>query len=409
MKNPMRLAIGALFLASAATGASAFEDGKLTVWINSDKGYNGLQKLGDKFAEELGVKVVVEHPEAVTDKFQQAAATGQGPDIFIWAHDRFGEWAAGGLIVPVEPSQAVKDNIFPFAWDAVTFDGKTWGYPIAVEAVGLIYNKALVPTPPETMEEIAGMKIEGVSSPIMWDYNNTYFSFPLLMAGGGFAFEKKEGSYDPTTTGVANAGSIAGASIIKDLIDKGAMPKGVDYGVMDAAMNKGDTAMVINGPWAWSNLKTSGIDFAVAPIPSVAGQPSKSFVGVLAATINAASPNQDIAREFIENYLLSDEGLKMINDDVPLGAVASVSFSKQVEGDPEHRRDAGQRAERRADAVDPGDGQVLGGDGPGADLDHQRPVVGRGRVEGRRSPHPRQVTGWTRSPAHGRARVGRWR
>lgn len=334
MKNPMRLAIGALFLASAATGADAFEDGKLTVWINSDKGYNGLQKLGDKFAEELGVEVVVEHPEAVTDKFQQAAATGQGPDIFIWAHDRFGEWAAGGLIVPVEPSQAVKDNIFPFAWDAVTFDGKTWGYPIAVEAVALIYNKALVPTPPATMEEIVDMKIEGVSSPIMWDYNNTYFSFPLLMAGGGFAFEKKEGSYDPTTTGVANAGAIAGASIIKELIDKGAMPKGVDYGVMDAAMNKGDTAMVINGPWAWSNLKTSGIDFAVAPIPSVGGNPSKSFVGVLAATINAASPNQDIAREFIENYLLADDGLKMINDDVPLGAVASVSFSKQVEGDP---------------------------------------------------------------------------
>ena len=333
MKYPVRLTIGALFLASA-TGASAFEDGKLTVWINSDKGYNGLQKLGDKFAEELGVEVTVEHPEAVTDKFQQAAATGQGPDIFIWAHDRFGEWAAGGLIVPVEPSQAVKDNIFPFAWDAVTLDRKTWGYPIAVEAVGLIYNKALVPTPPKTMEEIVDMKIEGVASPIMWDYNNTYFSFPLLMAGGGFAFEKKEGSYDPTTTGVANAGAIAGASIIKDLIDKGAMPKGVDYGVMDAAMNKGDTAMVINGPWAWSNLKTSGIDFAVAPIPSVAGQPSKSFVGVLAATINAASPNQDIAREFIENYLLSDEGLKMINDDVPLGAVASISFSKQVEGDP---------------------------------------------------------------------------
>jgi maltose/maltodextrin transport system substrate-binding protein len=184
------------------------------------------------------------------------------------------------------------------------------------------------------MEEIADMEIDGVASPIMWDYNNTYFSFPLLMAGGGFAFEKKAGSYDPTVTGVANSGAIAGASMIKSLIDAGVMPKGVDYGVMDAAINKGETAMVINGPWAWSNLKTSGIDFGVAPIPSVGGQPSKSFVGVLAATINAASPNKDIAREFIENYLLSDEGLKMINDDVALGAVASVSFSKQVEGDP---------------------------------------------------------------------------
>ncbi len=328
------LAAGVLFAVSAASSASAFEDGKLTVWINSDKGYNGLQAVGDKFAKELGVDVVVEHPESVTDKFQQAAATGQGPDIFIWAHDRFGEWAAGGLIVPVEPSQAVKDNTFPFAWDAVTFGGKVWGYPIAVEAVGLIYNKDLVPTPPASFEDIDKMKIDGVKSPIMWDYNNTYFSFPLFMAGGGYAFQKKGGSYDPTDTGVANAGSMAGASMIKSLIDDGVMPKGVDYGVMDAAINKADTAMVLNGPWAWSNLKQSGINFGVAPVPSVGGNPSKSFVGVLAATVNAASPNKDIAKEFIENYLLTDDGLKTVNDDVPLGAVASISFSKQVEGDP---------------------------------------------------------------------------
>ena len=290
-----------------------------------------LLKLAKKFEEELGVEVVVEHPESVTDKFQQAAANGQGPDIFIWAHDRFGEWAAGGLITPVDPSAEVKANTFDFAWDAVTSDGKIWGYPVAVEAVGLIYNKDLVPNPPATFEEIADLKIDGIEHPIMWDYNNTYFSMPLLMAGGGYAFEKKDGAYDPADTGVANAGSIAGASMIKSLIDNGVMPKGVDYGVMDAAINKGETAMVINGPWAWSNLETSGINFGVAPIPSVDGKPSKAFVGVLAATVNAASPNKDIAKEFIESYMLTDEGLKMVNDDVALGAVTSKSFAKQVE------------------------------------------------------------------------------
>ncbi len=327
------LATTALAL-TLASPALAFEDGKLVVWINGDKGYDGLQAVGGRFAEELGVKVVVEHPENVPDKFQQAAASGQGPDILIWAHDRFGEWAAGGLISPVEPGVAVRENTFDFTWDAVTFDGKTWGYPMAVEAVGLIYNKDLVPTPPATIEEIAGMQIDGVTAPIMWDYNNTYFSFPLLMAGGGYAFEKIDGAYDPTRTGVANDGAIAGAAAIKDLIDADVMPAGVDYGVMDAAMNKGETAMVINGPWAWSNLKQSGINFGVAPIPSVAGQPSKSFVGVLAATINTASPNKDIAVEFIENYMLTDEGLQTVNDDVPLGAVASVSFSEKVGSDP---------------------------------------------------------------------------
>lgn len=328
-------ALGVAALLASTSLAGAFEEGKLLIWINGDKGYDGLQAIGDKFAAELGVEVVVEHPEAVTDKFQQSAATGDGPDIFIWAHDRFGEWAAAGLISPVEPSQEVRDGIFDFAWDAVTFDGKVWGYPVAVEAIGLIYNKALVPTPPADFAEIGGLALPDGVKPIMWDYNNTYFTFPMLMADGGYAFKKDDatGSYDPKDTGVNNAGAKAGAGVLNSMIVDGTMPKGVDYGVMDAAINKGEVAMVINGPWAWANLKTSGIDFGVAPIPAVNGKPSPSFVGVLAANINAASPNKDLAVEFIENYLLPDEGLKTINDNVPLGAVADESFAETLAGD----------------------------------------------------------------------------
>ena len=105
-RQRIRLLTAAAALAFGTIGgALAAEPGKLLVWINGDKGYNGLQKLGDKFAKKTGVQVVVEHPEDVTDKFQQAAATGKGPDILIWAHDRFGEWTAGGLIAAGEPEQ----------------------------------------------------------------------------------------------------------------------------------------------------------------------------------------------------------------------------------------------------------------------------------------------------------------
>jgi maltose/maltodextrin transport system substrate-binding protein len=228
----------------------------------------------------------------------------------------------------------VKDGILDFAWDAVSFDGKIWGYPMAVEAVGLIYNKDLVPTPPANFEDIAALKLPDGVKPILWDYNNTYFTFPLLMANGGYAFQKDaSGSYNAADTGVANDGAKAGAQMLRDMIDNGTMPAGVDYGVMDAAINKGEVAMVLNGPWAWANLKTSGINFGVAPIPGVGGQPSKSFVGVLAATVNAASPNKDLAKEFIENYMLTDEGLKTINDNVPLGAVPDKSVAETLAAD----------------------------------------------------------------------------
>ncbi|NKI92084.1 extracellular solute-binding protein, partial [Rhizobacter sp. SG703] len=94
-----RLAAAAAVLALAGAlplAAQAAEPGKLLVWINGDKGYNGLAKVGEEFTAKTGVQVVVEHPEDAPNKFQQAAAAGKGPDIWIWPHDRIGEWIAGG-------------------------------------------------------------------------------------------------------------------------------------------------------------------------------------------------------------------------------------------------------------------------------------------------------------------------
>ncbi|MGB0733566.1 MAG: maltose/maltodextrin ABC transporter substrate-binding protein MalE [Pontibacterium sp.] len=320
-----------------ATGANiaqaAIEEGKLVIWINGDKGYNGLAEVGKRFTEETGIPVEVAHPDAATDKFQQAAATGNGPDIFIWAHDRIGDWASSGIISPISPSESVKSEIFDFTWDAVQYQGNTWGYPIAVEAVSLIYNKALIAEPVRDFKDMyaldQSLQASGKKA-ILWDYSNTYFSWPLFAANGGYPFKKLEGGYDVTDTGVNNAASIKAANTIKTLIDKGVMPKGADYGVMESSFNKGDVAMMINGPWAWANLEKSGIDFGVAPIPAIDGQVSRPFTGVLAAMFNAASPNKDLSVEFVENYLLKIDGLKTVNDDVPLGAVANKKLMAEL-------------------------------------------------------------------------------
>src|SRR3990167_1650558 len=137
-----------VLLAALATALAlpveAADSPKLLVWINGDKGYNGLQKVGDAFAKESGVTVVVQHPEGATDKFQAAAAAGKGPDIFCWPHDRTGEWARSGLLVPIHPPKRVRDAIDDSAWKAFTYKGKVWGYPLAIEAVGLIVNRDLV-------------------------------------------------------------------------------------------------------------------------------------------------------------------------------------------------------------------------------------------------------------------------
>lgn len=136
------------------------EEGKLVIWINGDKGYNGLAEVGKKFEKDTGIKVTVEHPDKLEEKFPQVAATGDGPDIIFWAHDRFGGYAQSGLLAEITPDKAFQDKLYPFTWDAVRYNGKLIAYPIAVEALSLIYNKDLLPNPPKTWEEIPALDKE---------------------------------------------------------------------------------------------------------------------------------------------------------------------------------------------------------------------------------------------------------
>lgn len=336
MKRLVTTFLGTALLLSSTSLTFALEEGKLLIWVGNFRDDAALQAVVDKFTADLGVEAKVEVVDPIPEKFQQAAATGDGPDILLFAHDRFGDWAAGGLIDPVNPSAAIKDGILATGWDAVSIGGKIWGYPVGVEAISLIYNKALVPTPPATFEEIPNITVpEGVSK-ILWDYNSVYQTMTLMAAGGGYAFKKgADGNYDPKDTGVNNEGSIAGVSFVKKLIDDGVMPTGVDYGVMDGAMQKGQVAMVLNGPWSWGAYKDAGIDIGVAPMPTLNGQPGRPFVGVFAFAINAASPNKDLAVELLENYILEDENLVSWNAATGhLGGLADLSAAEEQKADP---------------------------------------------------------------------------
>ncbi len=160
----------------------------------------------------------------------------------------------------------------------------------------------------------------------MFNLQEPYFTWPLIAADGGYAFKFENGKYDVKDVGVDNAGAKAGLTFLVDLIKNKHMNADTDYSIAEAAFNKGETAMTINGPWAWTNIDKSKINYGVTLLPTFKGKPSKPFVGVLSAGINAASPNKELAKEFLENYLLTDQGLDEVNKDKPLGAVALKSF-----------------------------------------------------------------------------------
>ena len=328
-------AVAGLVMSSAVM--AKMTEGKLVIWINGDKGYNGLAEVGKKFEKETGVSVLVEHPDRLEEKFTQVASTGDGPDIILWAHDRFGGYAQAGLLAELSPSKEFKDKFVDFAWDAENYNGKIIGYPVAIESLSLIYNKDLLPTPPKSWEEIVELdkkfKAEKKNA-IMWNLAEPYFTWPVVASNGGYVFKFADGKYNTNDIGVNNEGSQKGLQFVVDIVKNKVINADMDYAIAEASFNKGETALTINGPWSWGNIEKSKINYGVAVLPTLNGKLSKAFVGVLSAGINSASPNKDLAVEFIENYLLTDDGLEQVNKDKPLGAVALKSYQDKLAKDP---------------------------------------------------------------------------
>jgi maltose/maltodextrin transport system substrate-binding protein len=319
----------------SAVRAFSWTDGELLVWISIDKGWRGLAELGKKFEKDLGIRVQVETPDGLTDKFQSAAQSGKGPDIVIWAHDRLGEWADAGLLKPLEIEDDFKAAFLPMTWDAVTHDKQIWGYPLALEAVSLIYNKKIVTgSPPAQLSEVPAFANELKAKhpnviPIMWDYGSPYFSWPFLASDGGYPFKKVEGGYDVKDAGVNVPGAVKGLQEIVGLLNAGTLPKGSTYSVMEQKMCRGELALMISGPWAWLELRKCGIDFDLAQLPGVGGKPGKPFVGVLSALINRATPNGDLAVQFLGEYVCTADGLRIIDADIAIGVPALKALAEE--------------------------------------------------------------------------------
>jgi maltose/maltodextrin transport system substrate-binding protein len=133
--------------------------------------------------------------------------------------------------------------------------------------------------------------------------------------------------------GVGNRGAVEGLSKIIALIQAGVLPKSVSYSAVEDLMGQGKVAMIVSGPWAWSNLIKNGIDFAVAPIPGVDENVGRPFVGVTVAYLNRSSPNQDLIKEFMERYALTEEGLTAMYHAKPTGIPALSSIYEKLAKD----------------------------------------------------------------------------
>ena len=69
IRSTLAASIVAATFGVSAPAHAEIEEGKLLVWINGDKGYDGLQEVGDWFTKETGIPVEVPHPDTPPTRF----------------------------------------------------------------------------------------------------------------------------------------------------------------------------------------------------------------------------------------------------------------------------------------------------------------------------------------------------
>lgn len=307
----LALSIAAL---GAALPAAASQPGKLLIWADAVR-TPVLKTAADAFTKEYKVPVdIVEVPFGdIRGKLATAGPAGEGPDIIVGPHDWLGELVANGLISPIVLSASEKANFVPVTLEAFTYNGKLYGLPYAMEAIALIYNKKMVPTPPKTFEELIAIakkltdKKKGTYG-FMLPGADAYHSYPIISAYGGYIFgHDANGNFNPKDVGLDSPGAIKGAQLIDRLVKEGVQPKGADYNTMANLFKEGKLGMMITGPWEIGNAKAAKINYGVTKIPTIEGKTPKPFVGVQGFMVSAHSKNSILANEFLKSFMATKE------------------------------------------------------------------------------------------------------
>ena len=308
-------------VAEETTTTEAAPAAELVVWADANRS-PVVEAIAPAFEEATGVSIKVEVQDfgQIKDLATTAAPAGEGPDVFIGAHDWTGELVANGIVEPMDLS-SVESNLDPQAIAAFTVDGTTYGLPVAIETVGLYRNTDLVPDAPATFEEIgeicAGLEaLENcIGVPGGGDGGDAYHNYFWVSAEGGYIFRYDDGvGYDPTDVGLDNDGAIAGVSFLEGLVADGVVGS-VNYDTAKSLFLAGSQPFWVTGPWELGTLNgQTDVNWAASTLPTIAGNNPAPMVGSQGLYLSAFSENKVLAQSFLLEYVATTDVMQAIFD-----------------------------------------------------------------------------------------------
>ncbi|MFC6977912.1 extracellular solute-binding protein [Microbulbifer taiwanensis] len=127
----------------------------------------------------------------------RGTAAGQGPDLFIFAHDRIGGWAsAGHSIAPIDEfaDSEVLQRFPEKLLGAMRYRGHLYGLPFNFKSTALIYNRALIAQPPVGSDEMIALARAHTDRKrgrfgLAYSYTEPFFHGALMNAFGPGPFD----------------------------------------------------------------------------------------------------------------------------------------------------------------------------------------------------------------------------
>ena len=294
---------------SASAGASS-SVGSLTVWAD-DTRYSQIQELAKDFtaATKVDVQVVQKSETNMDQEFISQVPTGNGPDVIVMAHDKLGQMVKNGVVSPVDLGDA-KSKFSEAAIQGVTYDGKTYGVPYAVESVALVRNNKLTSDSPKTFDEmVASGKKAGSQYPFVVQMSTDGDPYHLYAFETSFGNEVFKQSADGSYTSDLTLGGAGASEFTQWLKEQGAaktLNPNITSDIAKDAFLKGNAAYMVTGPWNVTAAKEAGLDVSVLPIPSAGGKEAKPFVGVQMFYQSSKTQNQVLVNKFFQ-YLETKE------------------------------------------------------------------------------------------------------
>ncbi|WP_323847402.1 extracellular solute-binding protein, partial [Microbulbifer magnicolonia] len=298
---------GILLLLLCLCTAKSFAQEELLLW----HGYRGAERQAlerlledyNRSQDRVRVRTLAVPFGGYADKLSAALPRGQGPDLFIFAHDRIGGWAsAGHTIAPID--EFVAPDVlrrFPDSLlGAMRYRGSLYGLPFNFKSTALIYNRALIDAPPATTAEMIALARAHTDRKrgrfgLAYSYTEPFFHGALMNAFGS-------GPFDGERLALDSDANIRSLQLLADWVRvDGVLPEEPNSTLVTNLFNQGRAAMVISGSWMLGEIDPQ-IDYAVAPLPlhGASGKPLSPWVAVEGLFLSPWSKHKAAAYRLME-------------------------------------------------------------------------------------------------------------